>query len=185
MSSSPEVTAWASSGLCGQDGSSARVLGEVGSPGQPFRLPSRLSRMDESRTRAVGSLPRSQRGSSHPPGEANFPQCPQGPFLDAAIKPTLHVPLNPCPLQLGRKPNTPKPRALKVGCEGVWRKGDTLLTTTRAPSVGRVGAWPHGGSLSCPQRGRGWGWHTGRMPCLPGPTTESGTRGERHGQDRG
>lgn len=70
----PQVTAWASSGLCGQDRSSARVLGAVGSPGQPFRLPSRLSRIDEkSRSRAVGSLPRSQLGSGHPPGPGQLP----------------------------------------------------------------------------------------------------------------
>lgn len=90
--------------------------------------------------RAVGSLPCSQRVTLR--ALASFPPCPQGPCLDVAIKPTPHVPLNPCPLWFGRKSNTPKPRALKVRCEGVWREGDALLTTTPAPSVGSVVARP-------------------------------------------
>lgn len=92
VSSSPEVTACASCGLCGQDGSSARVLGVVGAQGSPVgSLPGSAGGMRAGR-RLWGPCPAHSGGRVTLLALASSPPCPQAPFLDVTIKPTLPVP---------------------------------------------------------------------------------------------
>ena len=136
--SAPEVTARASCGLCGQDGSSARVPGVVGVSGQPCRLPSRLSRRDESRTQAVEPLPHSQRGRVTPwPWPA--PHRVLRPLPGRSHKANAACALNPRPLRPGRKPNTET-----MGVEGTLRRcGERATLCQPPPGLPLSGAWWH------------------------------------------
>lgn len=97
-------------------------------PGAGISAPFLAQPDEESGIQASGPMSPLQWGSPVPllegpsspyPTLASLPPFPQAPFLEASTNPIPHTPLNPRTGQLRRKPNTPKPRALKIWCKEV------------------------------------------------------------------
>lgn len=152
--------------------------GRWGAQGSPFgSLPGSAGWMRRAGRGLWGPCPAHSRGPVTLLALASFPPCPQAHFLDVAIKPTLHMPLNPCPLWLERKPNTPKPRALKVHYEGY---GERAMLCRPPPRLPPSGAWWHGHARILELSPEGLGpahWARGSAFQGPGQSLACGEKG--------